>query len=287
MATERIERIAALRRRVRAARRSGLRIGCVPTMGALHVGHSALCDRARAECDLLVATLFVNPLQFDRTDDLQRYPRDLGADLRTCASHGVDLLFAPSAQEMYPRPPATRVEVEGLSARFCGASRPGHFPGVALVVLKLLNIVQPDSVYFGEKDYQQLQVIRRLAEDTNLPVRIVAVETVREPDGLAVSSRNRLLSPPERAAAPALAHALREARRAIERGVANPATLLEQAYAVFQGEPLVRLDYFAVADPETLEPVRQIGGPVRILAAAWIGETRLIDNVPATPPQAR
>ncbi len=287
MATERIAPIAALRECVRSAKRTGLSIGCVPTMGALHAGHSALFDRARAECDLLVATLFVNPLQFDRSDDLQRYPRDLEADLSICGRHGVDILFAPSAEAMYPSPPATRIEVEGLASDLCGASRPGHFRGVATVVLKLLNLVQPDLAYFGEKDYQQLVIVRRLVEDTSLAVRIVAVETVREPDGLAVSSRNALLNARERVAAPTLVRSLRTTRRAIEEGRSEAAPLLAQARDALLREPLLRLDYFEIVDPDTLQPVHRIVTPVRIAAAAWVGATRLIDNLPACPPQAR
>ena len=287
METERIAPIAALRELVRSVKRRGLSIGCVPTMGALHAGHTALFDRARAECDLLIATLFVNPLQFDRGDDLQRYPRDLETDLRICGRHGVDILFAPSTAEMYPRQLATRVEVEALGSGLCGASRPGHFRGVATVVLKLLNLVQPDLAYFGEKDYQQLLIIRRLVEDTNLPVRIVGVETVRERDGLAVSSRNALLNAEEREAAPTLVRSLRSAQRAIEEGQSEAAVLVAQARDAFSREPLLRLDYFEVVDPETLEPVHRIVEPVRIAAAAWVGATRLIDNLLASPPRAR
>lgn len=287
METERIAPIAALRERVGSAKRRGLSIGCVPTMGALHAGHSALFDRARAECDLLIGTLFVNPLQFDRRDDLQCYPRDLETDLRICGRHGVDILFAPSTAEMYPRELATRVEVEALGSGLCGASRPGHFRGVATVVLKLLNLVQPDLAYFGEKDYQQLLIIRRLVEDTNLPVRIVAVETVRERDGLAVSSRNALLNAEEREAAPTLVRSLRRAQRAIEEGQSEAAVLVAQARAAFSREPLLRLDYFEVVDPETLKPVHRIVEPVRIAAAAWVGAIRLIDNLSAIPRRAR
>ena len=283
MATECIAAIAALRERVSRARQAGLRVGCVPTMGALHAGHTALFDRARPDCELLVATLFVNPLQFDRQDDLETYPRDLESDLRICDRHGVDVVFAPSSGEIYPRPPAMSVEIEGLADGLCGASRPGHFRGVATVVMKLLNIVQPDFACFGEKDYQQLVIVRRIVEDANLPVRIVGVETVREPDGLAISSRNAHLSAEQRASAPALACALRAARQAIRRGESSAAVLRDRAAADLDREPLVRLDYFEIVDPETLRPVEQVTGPVRIAAAVFLGETRLIDNVLAIP----
>ena len=283
MATECIAAIAALRERVSRAKLAGLRVGCVPTMGALHAGHTALFDRARPDCDLLVATLFVNPLQFDRQDDLRKYPRGLESDLQICDRHGVDVVFAPSQDEMYPRPPVMTVEIEGLADGLCGASRPGHFLGVATVVMKLLNIVQPDFACFGEKDYQQLVIVRRIVEDANLPVRIVGVETVREPDGLAISSRNAHLNADERASAPALARSLRAARQAIQQGESCAAVLRDNAGAVLDREPLIRLDYFEIVDPDTLKPVGRVTGPVRIAAAAFLGKTRLIDNVLATP----
>ena len=287
MATERIERIAQVRERVAAAKRRGLRVGCVPTMGALHAAHTAMFDRARGECDLVVATIFVNPLQFDRKDDLRSYPRDVNSDLIVCERHGVDVAFVPAVAEMYPRPPAMTVEVEGLADGLCGASRPGHFRGVATVVLKLLNSVQPDIAYFGEKDYQQLAIVRRLAEDACLPVEIASVETVREPDGLALSSRNVLLSRAERASAPAIFRALQRARDAVESGQQDAGKVVALARQVLDGEPLLRLDYLEIVDPGTLEPVRSIHGPVRIAAAAFLGSTRLIDNIHAAPLKAR
>ena len=287
MATERIERIAQLRERVGAAKRRGQRVGCVPTMGALHAAHTAMFDRARAACDLLVATIFVNPLQFDQQDDLRSYPRDIQADLIVCDRHGVDVAFAPTAAEMYPRPPAITTQVEGLADGLCGASRPGHFRGVATVVLKLLNAVQPDIAYFGEKDYQQLVIVRRLVEDTCLPVEIASVETVRELDGLALSSRNLLLSRAERAAAPAIFGALQRARKAVESGQREAGRVVALARQVLDSEPLLRLDYLEVVAPDTLEPVRRIIGPVRIAVAAFAGSTRLIDNIHAAPLKAR
>lgn len=287
MATERIERIARVRERVAAAKRRGLRVGCVPTMGALHAAHTAMFDRAREECDLVVATIFVNPLQFDRPDDLRSYPRDIESDLIVCERHGVDVAFVPAVAEMYPRPPAMTVEIEGLADGLCGASRPGHFRGVATVVLKLLNSVQPDIAYFGEKDYQQLAIVRRLAEDACLPVQIASVETVREPDGLALSSRNVLLSRAERASAPAIFHALQRARDAVESGQQDAGKVVGVARQVLDEEPLLKLDYLEIVDSDTLEPVRSIHGPVRIAAAAFYGSTRLIDNIHAAPLKAR
>lgn len=287
MATECIAAIAALRERVGDARRSGLRIGCVPTMGALHAGHTALLDAARPCCDLLVATLFVNPLQFDQQGDLLSYPGDLETDLRVCSRHGADILFAPRGDDMYPRSPAITLNIEGLADGLCGAHRPGHFQGVATVVLKLLNIVQPDVAWFGEKDFQQLVIVRRIVEDTNLPVRIESVATVREQDGLAVSSRNVHLAPEERAAAPLLARSLRDAQLAIQRGESAARALCERARELFTREPLLRLEYFEIVDPETLESVDQVTGPVRIVGAAYAGSTRLIDNFQACPPEAR
>lgn len=287
MATELIERIAQIRERVAAAKRRGLRVGCVPTMGALHAAHTAMFDRARGECDLVVATIFVNPLQFDRQDDLRSYPRDIESDLIVCERHGVDMAFAPAVAEMYPRPPAMTVEIEGLADGLCGASRPGHFRGVATVVLKLLNSVQPDIAYFGEKDYQQLAIVRRLAEDACLPVEVASVETVREPDGLALSSRNVLLDRAERASAPVIFRALRRARNAVESGQQDAGKVAALARQVLDEEPLLKLDYLEIVDPDTLEPVRTIHAPVRIAAAAFFGSTRLIDNIHAAPVKAR
>ena len=287
MPTERIERIAQLRQRVAAARSRGLRVGCVPTMGALHAAHTAMFDVARPECDLLVATIFVNPLQFDQQDDLRRYPRDIEADLIVCDRHGVDVAFAPAAAEIYPRPPVITAHIEGLADGLCGASRPGHFRGVATVVLKLLNAVQPDIAYFGEKDYQQLVIVRRLVEDACLPVEIASVETVREPDGLALSSRNVLLSHAERASAPALFRALQRARGAVESGQRDARRVVALARQVFEPEPLLQLDYLEIVDPDTLQRVQSIDAPVRIAVAAFAGSTRLIDNIHAAPPKAR
>ena len=254
-------------------------LGLVPTMGALHAGHARLIDRARRECELVVVSIFVNPLQFDRRDDLEKYPRTFDADRELCAELGVDIVFAPSAAEMYPQEPRCTVEVSRLGDFLCGRSRPGHFSGVATVVLKLFNIVSPDRAYFGEKDAQQLAIVRRLVSDFNLPVAIVGVPTVREPDGLAMSSRNRHLSPAERSLAVALYGALSHARARIEAGVREAAVIKAAAAATIPNDPLLRLDYLEIVDLEEMQPVEVVDGPVCVAGALWVGATRLIDNV--------
>jgi pantoate--beta-alanine ligase len=267
--------IAALRERL-----SGVSsIGLVPTMGALHRGHARLLETARRENDLVVASIFVNPTQFDRKEDLENYPRTMEEDLRVCDSCGVDLVFAPAAPEMYPDAPLTFVDLPALTAHLCGAHRPGHFRGVATVVLKLLNIVQPHRAYFGEKDAQQLAVIRRMVADLNVPVFIVPVATVREEDGLALSSRNKHLNPEQRAVAPLLSRALRAAVSAIDQGERSTLFLRDAAHTIFSQHPETRLEYFEITDPDTLTPVDHIEGPVLIAATMWLGSTRLIDNV--------
>ncbi len=281
MSTLEVDSISDVRTQVRDARSAGKSIACVPTMGALHGGHEALFDRAREGCGFVVATSFVNPTQFSEQADLKRYPRSPEDDLAIYRRHGVDVLFAPSDIEIYPRPSTTFVSVEGLTDGLCGAFRPGHFRGVTSVVMKLLNIVTPDRAYFGEKDYQQLTVIRRMVDDLNMPVEIVPVETVREPDGLAMSSRNEKLTAKQRAAALTLSRALQAARRSISSGEQDPASLKAAAALKFDVEPLLRLEYFEIVDPDSLNPVKEIEGPVRIAVAAWAGKTRLIDNVAA------
>lgn len=280
---ELIERIAALRARLDAARRAGSTVALVPTMGALHAGHARLIESARGGCDIVVVSVFVNPLQFDRRDDLERYPRTLDADLELCRSLGVDIVFAPPAEEMYPVPPACTVDPGRLAEHCCGRFRPGHFAGVATVVLKLFNIAQPDVAYFGEKDAQQLAVVRRLVADFNVPVRIVGVPTVRERDGLALSSRNRHLDAEERRLAPALYEALTDAASAVAAGVADADTIKRRAAARIPGDGRVRLEYLEIVDPDEFQPVAHVRGPVVIAGAMWVGSTRLIDNVPASP----
>jgi pantoate--beta-alanine ligase len=267
--------IAALRARLPR----GKSIGLVPTMGALHRGHAVLLERARRENDFVVASIFVNPIQFDRAEDLERYPRTMGADLSLCDECGVDLVFAPAPIDLYPREQLVFVESEVLSAHLCGAHRPGHFRGVATVVLKLFNIVQPGRAYFGEKDGQQLALIRRMVEDLNVPVMVVPVATVREENGLALSSRNRHLTAEQRAIAPVLYRALSTAVAAISGGARSVEAVRGQALAVLAQEPEVRVEYFEVTDPDTMTPVETIAGPVLVAGAVWLGSTRLIDNM--------
>jgi pantoate--beta-alanine ligase len=283
IATARVDTIAALRERLAAGRGHGA-VALVPTMGALHQGHARLIEQARAECGTVVVSIFVNPLQFDRPDDLARYPRTIDADMELCARHGVDVVFAPSASEIYSAPPICTVAVGRLADHLCGAHRPGHFQGVATVVLKLLQIAQPDRAYFGEKDAQQLAIVRRMTADFNLPVTIAGVQTVREADGLAVSSRNRHLSPAERELAPALYRALIDARRAIAAGVDDAAAIVRAAARQIPADPTLRLEYLEVVDPIELQPVAVVHSPVLVAGALWVGSTRLIDNLLCTPP---
>lgn len=247
-------------------------------MGALHAGHERLIQTARTECETVAVSIFVNPLQFAPNEDYSRYPRTLPEDLKLCDRNGVDVVFAPTVEEMYPSPQVIFVEVGRLAEHLCGKFRPGHFSGVATVVLKLLNIVQPQRAYFGEKDLQQLTIIRRMVSDFNLPVTIVGVPIVREPDGLALSSRNKYLSPEERQAAPTLYRALQEAAERVRAGEPDAVKIQLAALALLAASPLIRVEYFEIVDAE-LQPVTEISGPVRIAGAVWIGKTRLIDNV--------
>jgi pantoate--beta-alanine ligase len=280
MGADLIQSIGALRRRLVEARRSAAPIGLVPTMGALHAGHARLIELARRECRTLAVSIFVNPLQFDAEEDLRRYPRTLDTDRQVCDRLGVDLVFAPSVDEMYPRPPECTIDVGHLADHLCGKYRPGHFRGVATVVMKLFGIVEPDRAYFGEKDAQQLAIIRRMIADLDVPVQVVGVETVREPDGLALSSRNTHLTPAERPLAAALFRALKTAHRQIAGGDTDPGHVREAAIAeIPSGEPSLRLEYLEIVDPETMQPVNAITGPVRVAGALWVGSTRLIDNV--------
>lgn len=282
MALEIVETIAGLRARVAARRSAGL-VGLVPTMGALHEGHASLIRQARAECSSVVVSIFVNPIQFDRPEDLERYPRSLDVDAALCASIGVDLVFAPTVAEMYPVSLECRVEVGRLADHLCGRFRPGHFSGVATVVLKLFEIVQQDRAYFGEKDAQQLAVVRRLVSDFNVATTIVGVPTVRESDGLALSSRNQRLDPDERQLAPALYHALQRVKSAIAAGVSNVSELKQLAATQIPPDPRLRLEYFEIVDPVDFQPVDAVTGPVVAAGALWVGTTRLIDNMRCAP----
>ena len=282
MALEIVETIAGLRARVAARRSAGL-VGLVPTMGALHEGHASLIRQARAECSSVVVSIFVNPIQFDRPEDLERYPRSLAVDAALCASLGVDLVFAPTVAEMYPVSLECRVEVGRLADHLCGRFRPGHFSGVATVVLKLFEIVQQDRAYFGEKDAQQLAVVRRLVSDFNVATTIVGVPTIRESDGLALSSRNQRLDPDERQLAPALYHALQRVKSAIAAGVSNVSQLKQLAVTQIPPDPRLRLEYFEIVDPVDFQPVDAVTGPVVAAGALWVGTTRLIDNMRCVP----
>jgi pantoate--beta-alanine ligase len=276
--------IAAVREQLREGRQANRRIGFVPTMGALHAGHARLIERARETCALVVVSIFVNPLQFDRADDLARYPRALEEDLALCGALGVDIVFVPDAAEMYPSEPRCTVDVTELGDHLCGRYRPGHFRGVATVVLKLLQIVAPDEAFFGEKDAQQLAIVRRLVSDFNVPVTIIGVTTVREPDGLALSSRNRRLDACERALATSLYTSLRHACAAIEGGDADAQRVRREAAAQIPSDGRLRLEYLEIVDPDTMQPVPHIEGPVIAAGALWVGSTRLIDNVTCAPP---
>jgi pantoate--beta-alanine ligase len=259
----------------------GRSVGLVPTMGALHAGHCSLIRRAAAECDVVAVTVFVNPLQFDDAADLAAYPRDLDADVAMAKSAGASVVFAPPVEEMYGAGPAriaTTVHVAALSEGLEGASRPGHFDGVSTVVAKLFALSGRCRAYFGEKDFQQLAVVRRMVTDLSIPVEIVGCPTVREPDGLAMSSRNTRLSPDERAAALALQRALRAGRALVERGERDPRRVRAAMTAVLVGEPLVTPDYAVVVDPDTLQCPTEVHGTVRLLVAATVGSVRLIDN---------
>ena len=279
MSPELVTTIAEVRRKIALARSGGSVISLVPTMGALHEGHGALMDCARRPGHFVVVSVFVNPIQFDRPGDYRAYPIDLNDDVKFCSARGVDLVFAPAAAEMYPEPQRTFVEVAVLGDHLCGRFRPGHFRGVATVVAKLFAIVQPDKALFGEKDAQQLAIIRRMTSDLNFPIEIVPVPTVREPDGLAMSSRNRRLTAEERRVAPALYRALEAARDQIASG-ASVATARESALAALAACPRIRVEYFEVVDAATMQPIDEVTSPARIAIAAWLGNTRLIDNVP-------
>lgn len=268
-----------VRRAVQAARERGRRVACVPTMGALHAGHLSLLEAARRPDAFVVVTIFVNPTQFGPNEDFAAYPRDEAGDLGKCEAGGADAVFIPTAGEMYAPGAATTVHVSRLTETLCGPWRPGHFDGVATVVCKLLNIVRPDTAYFGQKDAQQLAVIRRMVRDLNLPVEIVGCETVREPDGLALSSRNAYLTPEQRQQATCLYRALCEARARIEAGERSPRVVTEAARAVIEAAGPAGIDYVEVVDPETMQPVERIEPPVLVALAVRIGRTRLIDNM--------
>ena len=267
----------------RAARHEDRVLGFVPTMGALHKGHASLIQAAKAQCAPVVVSIFVNPKQFGPTEDFQKYPRTLESDRALLESLGVDYLFAPPAEEIYPLGFRTLVNVEGLSNRLEGRSRPGHFQGVATVVLKLFAIVQPRFAYFGRKDAQQCRVIQQMAADLNLDTEIVVSPIVREPDGLALSSRNAYLSPDDRRAATALNRSLEALKAEISAGQRGAAHLIAAARRVLDSEPAVKTDYVEIVDAESLEPVTVLRNRCLVLIAAHVGKTRLIDNALIEP----
>lgn len=269
-----------------AARRAGRRIALVPTMGALHEGHLALVAEARRHADLVVVSIFVNPMQFNRRDDFERYPRTLDDDAVQCAAAGVDAIYAPSPAAMYPEGFASHVEVSRLTDPLCGAARPGHFRGVTTVVTKLFLGVRPDVAVFGEKDFQQLAVIRRMAADLDFGIEIVGLPTIREADGLAMSSRNRLLSSVERQAARCVPGALEAAASAVARGETRAAAIVAAAADVIAAEPRARLEYAETRDPATLEEVEAVTVPTLLALAVWVGSVRLIDNRVLVPGRA-
>jgi len=270
--------VAELRRHVSAWRAQGERVGLVPTMGALHAGHLALVAAAQTQCRRVVASIFVNPRQFGPREDFSTYPRPEADDLAKLAEAEADLAYIPAVAEMYPDGFTTTISLGGPAEPLEGAHRPGHFDGVATVVAKLLTQAAPDAAFFGEKDYQQLLVVRRMARDLNLPVEIVGVPTVREADGLALSSRNVYLSPDERRVAPQLCRAMREAASAIGQGT-PPGSAIARAILAL-GEAGFQVEYLELRDVDTLAPLTTLSRPARLLAAAHLGRTRLIDNIP-------
>ena len=274
---------ADLRSALSSQRRLGASIGLVPTMGALHRGHLSLIERAALDCDRVAVSIFVNPIQFGSPEDLERYPRDLDADVALAAGSGADFVFAPTVEEMYPNGESpTTVEAGPVAGRLEGAARPGHFRGVATVVTKLVCLAGPCRAYFGEKDFQQLVVVRQVARDLDLPAEVVGCGTVREADGLAMSSRNRRLGAHERAAAPVLYRALVAGRDEVTAGAKDPEAVASAMERVVGCEPLAQLDYAEVRDPDTLAAMRTVSGEARLLVAAELGGVRLIDNLGVT-----
>ena len=260
-------------------RRHGRRLGFVPTMGALHEGHLSLMRAARAQCAVVAASIFVNPLQFGPNEDFAKYPRNFERDRELLEQEGVELLFAPSVEEMYPAGAVTYVTVEGLSEKLCGKSRPGHFRGVTTAVSKLFHIVEPDTAFFGQKDAAQAAIIRRMVRDLNFPIEIVVCPIVREADGLAMSSRNDYLDLQQRRSALVLYRSLMRVKELFEGKERNVARLIAAGKKVFEQEPSVRLDYFEIVNPDTLDPVEEISENALVAVAAFVGRTRLIDNI--------
>ena len=276
---QQIETITAMKTACRNATQAGKRVGLVPTMGALHDGHLSLVRAAKSQNDLVAVSIFVNPLQFGPTEDFDKYPRTLDRDATLLRELGVDLLFLPSVAEMYPPGARTHVEVGELSSRLDGGSRPGHFRGVTTVVCKLFEIVRPHHAYFGQKDAAQVAVLRKMARDLDMDVEVVVCPIVREPDGLAMSSRNVYLNPVQRKQALVLSRSLQQVKAAFDVGERDAQKLTGVGTRTIASEPGARLDYFAIVDPETLEPVPDVSRGALVAVAAWVGTTRLIDNL--------
>ena len=275
---ETISSISRMREHSARLREKGKTIGFVPTMGFLHDGHISLVDRAREENDVLAVSIFVNPTQFGPGEDFEAYPRDMEKDSALCREAGTDILFAPSAEKMYPGSFRTTVSVSGLTKSLCGASRPGHFDGVCTVVAKLLNIVHPHRAYFGLKDYQQFKVICRMVGDLNMDSRMVGLPTVREPDGLAMSSRNSYLTEDERKSALVLSQSLGYAEKLVEEGVREASAIEERVREMIRSKPFTAIDYVSVVDAEELTPVSTIEKPALLALSVVVGRARLIDN---------
>ena len=270
--------VKEVRTKINEWKKQGLTVGFVPTMGYLHEGHKSLMEAARAHNDKVAVSIFVNPMQFGPSEDLKTYPRDFNRDIKLCESVGVDLIFHPEPSEMYDDNFCSYVDMNGLTAELCGKSRPGHFRGVQTVVLKLFNIVKPDRAYFGQKDAQQLAVIKRMVADLNEDVEIIGCPIIREADGLAKSSRNTYLSKDERAAALILSKSLDLGKKLIEQGETDAKKVIEAISNNIKTEPLARIDYVSAVDFNTIKPVDKIGKSVLIAIAVYIGKTRLIDN---------
>jgi len=276
---QQIETIAGMKTACRAATRAGKSLGLVPTMGALHDGHLSLVRASNSQCDVTAVSIFVNPLQFGPTEDLDKYPRTLERDLSLLRELDVDFVFVPQIAEMYCPGAKTYIDVSDLSTKLDGGSRPGHFRGVATVVCKLFEIVRPDRAFFGQKDAAQVALLRKMVRDLDMDVEIVVCPIVREPDGLAMSSRNAYLNPEQRKQALVLSRSLQQVKAAIDAGEPDAAKLAEIGKQAIASEPAAKLDYFAIVDPDTLEPVDRVSNGTLVAVAAWVGTTRLIDNL--------
>ena len=275
-----IRKIKDMKEIVKRLKKEGKTVGFVPTMGYLHEGHISLIRCSKKDNDITVVSIFVNPIQFGKNEDLDRYPRDLDRDTEICKKEGVDYIFYPSADEMYPEGFSTFVEVEGITERLCGAFRPGHFKGVTTVVTKLFNIVQPDRAYFGEKDYQQLKVIQKMVKDLNMDVEVIGCPLVREKDGLALSSRNKYLTSEERKSALYISKALFRAKQMFENGEKDPVKVIDEIRKIISSQPHVKeIQYVEIVDPEKLTPKKKLEKGDVIAVAVFVGNTRLIDNI--------